>query len=307
MGMLSVVVNFHNNRREARNTLFALTRAYQKLDADFNYEVIAIDHGSKERLSEAEVRSFGREFSCRYVETDRVSPVRAINAACREAAGDWLLVMIDGAHIITPGVFRWAANALRLFGSAFVATVPFHLGPKAQSISVTEGYNQQVEDELLTRVDWKSNGYRLFQASQSLQDGCLGWFGCLFETGCFAITKADYMALGGYEERFESPGGGIANLDLFRRALEVPELQYVMLLGEGTFHQVHGGVASNALRGQHPWDKFNEEYARIRGRPFERIARRPIMMGTLPTEALVPLRGSAALGLDFWANRAGGG
>ena len=42
----------------------------------------------------------------------------------------------------------------------------------------------------------------------------------------------------------------------------------IMLLGEATFHQVHGGVATNAPVSR--WDEFNREYAAIRGHGFER-------------------------------------
>ena len=44
--MLSVVVNFYNNRREARNTLYSLTRGYQRESQDASYEVIVVDNGS---------------------------------------------------------------------------------------------------------------------------------------------------------------------------------------------------------------------------------------------------------------------
>ena len=37
--MLSVVVNFFNNRREAQNTLHSLTRGYQSRVEDIPYEV----------------------------------------------------------------------------------------------------------------------------------------------------------------------------------------------------------------------------------------------------------------------------
>ncbi len=52
--MLSIVVNFYNNRREAMNSLHSLTRAYQRDAEQLEYEVIAIDHGSKQPLSESE-------------------------------------------------------------------------------------------------------------------------------------------------------------------------------------------------------------------------------------------------------------
>src|SRR5690242_11860197 len=77
---LSIVVNFHNNVREAANTLHSLTRSYQRDAGDISYEVIALDHGSARPLTEQTVRAFGPEFQYRFVDTKSVSPVAAINA-----------------------------------------------------------------------------------------------------------------------------------------------------------------------------------------------------------------------------------
>jgi hypothetical protein len=297
---LSVVVNFYNNRREARNTLHSLTRGYQLGARDVPYEVIALDNGSSEPLSQAEVRSFGPEFRYRFVRTRSVSPVEAINEACREAAGDHLMVMIDGAHIVTPRVLWLVREAFRRFPSPFVATVPFHLGPGLQNVSIQEGYNQQVEDGLLQNCGWKENGYRLYSVPASFADDSAGWYGQLFESGCFAMRKADYLALGGYDERFQSRGGGLCNLDLFQRALMRQELNYVVLLGEGTFHQVHGGVTTSAPLEQHPWKAFHQEYEQIRGKPFMIVMRQPLFLGEVPKQALHVAERSRKLAGEIW-------
>jgi glycosyltransferase involved in cell wall biosynthesis len=298
--MLSVVVNFFNNRREAMNTLHSLTRAYQRDAGGIEFEVIAIDHGSTQPLDANVVRAFGPEFTYRYVETKAVSPVAAINAACNDARGDGLIVIVDGAHILSPGIYSLANRALKQFASPFVAGVSFHLGPKNQNQSVSEGYSQRVEDDLLSRCGWKQNGYRLYTIAGSFADPGMGWFGCAYEAGCFAMRKDDYLRLGGYDERFVSRGGGIAALDFFRRAITRDHGDYVMLLGEGSFHQVHGGVASNAAKDRHPYELFAGEYKNIRGVPYTRAIRRPFFFGSLPTEALGVAGISARHGLELW-------
>jgi len=298
--MLSVVVNFYNNRREAMNTLHSLTRAYQRDAGAIEFEVIALDHGSSQPLEEADVRAFGPEFQYRFIETKSVSPAAAINAACREARGDHLLVIIDGAHILSPGIYALAQRAFAQFAAPFVASVSFHLGPKQQNESVVEGYNQQVEDGLLARSAWRDNGYRLYTIAGAFADPGMGWFGCAFEAGCFGISKDEYLALGGFDERFVAHGGGLVALDFFQRALAREHGDYVMLLGEGSFHQFHGGVASNATKAAHPWKEFHDEYVRIRGKPFARVPRRPFYFGTLPNEALAATRISAEHGLALW-------
>jgi hypothetical protein len=298
--MLSVVVNFYNNRREAKNTLYSLTREYQWDAKDIPYEVIALDNGSTQPLSESEIRSFGPEFHHRFVSTQSVSPVQAINAACREATGERLLVMIDGAHIVTPRIFRLVHDAFRRFPAPFVATVPFYLGPTKQNLSVQAGYNHQVEDELLQASGWKQNGYRLYSVSASFADESGGWYGQLFESCCFAIRKVDYLALGGFDERFQSRGGGLTNLDIFQRALVRQELEYVVLLGEATFHQVHGGVSTNVPMEQHPWNEFHQEFKRIRGHAFMRVPRKPILLGDIPQEAARAAEFSRKVGGELW-------
>lgn len=298
--MISIVVNFYNNRREAENTLYSLTREYQKELKDIPYEVIAVDNGSTQPLSEKQVLAFGPEFKYRFVSTTSVSPVQAINTACRHALGKELLVIIDGAHILSPGIVRRSVDAFALFPSPFIATVPFHLGYKRQNVSIAEGYNQLVEDQLLLQSGWKNEGYKLFNIAGDYADDSNGWFGCLFESGCFGISKVEYFSLRGLDEQFQSRGGGLVSPDFFKRALSRENLQYVMLLGEGTFHQVHGGVASNAPRSRHPWNEFHQEYEHIRGIPYHRVLRQPYHMGIVPEEALHIAKLSLSDGTNFW-------
>jgi hypothetical protein len=300
--MLSIIVNFYNNRREAMNTLYSLTRAYQRDAQAIEFEVIVLDHGSTLPLNETDVRAFGPEFHYRFVETKAVSPAAAINAACREARGERLLVIIDGAHILSPGIYSLASRAFDQFAAPLIATAPFHLGPKQQNESVNEGYNQQIEDDLLARSGWRENGYGLYTIAGSFADPGMGWFGCAYETSCFGIGKTEYLALGGFEERFVSRGGGLVALDFFQRAITRDHGDYVMLLGEGSFHQFHGGVASNAPKAAHPWKEFHAEFVRIRGKPFARTPRRPFYFGTLPNEAIAAARMSAEHGLGLWQN-----
>jgi glycosyltransferase involved in cell wall biosynthesis len=297
--MLSIVVNFYDNRREAGNTLHSLTRAYQNGAEKIEYEVIALDNGSRQPLDAAAVAAFGPEFRHQFVDTASKSPAAAINAAARAARGDRIMVLVDGAHIVSPGVLRLADQAFTLFEAPFIATSSFHLGPERQNSSVLKGYGQAEEDRLLAWSRWRDDGYRLYAITRAFSDHGNGWFGCNFETGCFAMRKRDYLAMGGLDERFVLPGGGLVNLDFHERAVSSEALEYVMLLGEGTFHQFHGGVASNQPVTSHPFPQMHEEYQRLCGKPVSRAMRTPFYMGSVPDPAWFATLASARAGIKF--------
>ena len=67
----------------------------------------------------------------------------------------------------------------------------------------------------------------------------------------------------------------------------------MILLGEGTFHQYHGGVATNVPLAEHPWLRFQDEYAAIRGRDFAAPTTPAAYLGSLPPQALPFLVASA--------------
>jgi len=106
------------------------------------------------------------------------------------------------------------------------------------------------------------------------------------------MHRFDYEKLGGYDERFQSPGGGLVNLDFYKRACDKLD-NLIILLGEGTFHQIHGGVATNRLPEHHPYMNFHNEYVAIRGFDFARSYREPIYFGSVPDQSIPFLSYSA--------------
>jgi len=306
---LSIVVVFFNMRREAHRSLLSLSKRYQTGVANLEYEVIAIDNGSTAPLDEATVRAFGPEFRYQFFDTKSPSPAEAVNFGVSQARGRQLMIMVDGAHMLTPRVLWTAATVMADFAQPFVATVSLALGAAPTVVSgrtvppaESAAWDQAAEDRLLASVDWQRNGYELFRLARSFNDLAMGWFGCLFESSCFAISRAAFEQLSGFEQRFQSAGGGLVALDFFRRAVSRPDLAYVVLLGEATFHQYHGGAASSAKPGgEHPWPRFLAEYQSIRGGAnYQRVARLPIYFGQFPPQALPLAELSARNGFAFW-------
>jgi glycosyltransferase involved in cell wall biosynthesis len=262
---LSVIVVFHNMSREAPRTLYSLSRAYQRELDDLDYEVIALDHGSTEPLDPAMVRSMGSEFVLHRVETKDPSPVAAINDAVARAGGEHVMINIDGARILSPGLLSWTARAHAQYPNAFVHTLAWQLGPGLQNATMLQGYNQVVEDQLLAECNWMEDGYRLFDRSALAGSSRGGFFSDLSESNCFSLAREHYLRLGGFNPGFRQPGAGIANLDFFNRAMMDPQLTPVRLLGEGTFHQFNGGVATNVPQSEHPIASYQREYEVIYG------------------------------------------
>lgn len=281
---LSIVVAFHDMGREAPRTLDTLDPGYQRGVAADAYEVIAVDVGSEPPLDEALVRSHGPTF--RLVRSPRArSPAAAINAAVRTSRAEAVMVCVDGARMLTPGIVRFALAALLGFPGRLVITMAFHLGPKLQHEAMLEGYDQAAEDRLLATVDWRRDGYELFRIGCPARSSLAGWLGPIGESNCLALDRAAWERLGGYDERFMSPGGGLVNPDFLKRAcddLGAP----VMVLGEATFHQFHGGVATNTPRARRPVQPMAAEYLALRGAAFARSPVKPMLLGSLPPQAV---------------------
>jgi hypothetical protein len=151
------------------------------------------------------------------------------------------------------------------------------------------GYDSSSEDRLLQSVSWEKNGYRLYKIATSYHNQEEGFFSKLNESNCVGLLRSQYQRLGGYDERFRSKGGGLVNLDFFNRALLDTAVEPVLLLGEATFHQVHGGVSTNVPWANHPWPEFCAEYEKITGTSYRTVARRPNYLGALPEECVLKL------------------
>ena len=156
---LSVVVVAYDMRREAARTLHSLSRVYQRGLEGVDYEVIVVENGSPpdRRLGEDLVRSFGSEFT--YIdlgEDAHPSPAGAVNAGIAASSGAAIAIMIDGAHVLTPGVLRNGLLALSTYEPAVAAVKQWYVGPGQQPVALAAGYSQELEDRLFDHVEWPS-------------------------------------------------------------------------------------------------------------------------------------------------------
>jgi cephalosporin hydroxylase len=90
------------------------------------------------------------------------------------------------------------------------------------------------------------------------------------------------------DHSFNAPGGGFANLDFFERMTTSPRINLVTVLGEGSFHQVHGGTTTNSPESaerKNMLESYGEQYAEIRGNVFKSPAKVVHYVGALPDAA----------------------
>lgn len=271
---LSIIVNFYNMPREAARTLQSLTRNYQEDSNDLNYEVLCIDNGSHPPLDQNWVESFGPEFRLFRPSKQLSSPCSAINQAALQARGRYLGIMIDGAHVLTPGVFKEALLAWKEDPHATVAVRHWFIGGDQRWLSKV-GYTREQEDLLFQRISWPANGYEMFRIGAPIGESPEPWFDGLTESNCLLLPTSLFDQLGGIDESFDEAGGGFANLDLWRRAADCAQGQLIALIGEATFHQYHGGTTTNVddeekdIRVR----AYSDKYQKLRGMNFAGVHR----------------------------------
>lgn len=269
-------------QREAARTLYTLSTAYQTGIRSDEYEVIVVENGSAHKLGIDLIKSFGDNFY--YVdipaEEAHPSPVSAINSAVNKSRGSSIGIILDGARMVSPGLIRAAKDALNLSKNTIVGTLAWHLGPCHQSLSVHHGYTQTVEDALLEKLDWRANGYRLFERAAWAFSNPTGHFGVLAESCATFMHRELYYAVNGYDPLFDLPGGGYANLDFFKRCAESVDTKIALLAGEGTFHQFHGGSTTGF--DANAYGIFAaKQYQKIRGVTYAAPNIQPVFYGKI--------------------------
>ena len=265
---LSIVVVAYNMGREIPRTVQSLSRPYQLGVEGLDYEIILVDNGSPVPLRREDLDAGDVPLTLLRPESASSSPAAAVNLGIKASRGDLLCLMIDGAHLLTPGVLRWTLRAFAAFDNPLVACRYFYLGPGDQPETIVQGYTQTREDELLDAIAWPRSGYRLFEIGAALRGSAaqVTWLHRIFESNCLTLRRETVERLAGMDEAFDLPGGGFVNLDFFKRACELEGVELVQLLGEGCFHQLHGGTTTNSAERERDQRlaTYREQYRRLR-------------------------------------------
>lgn len=286
--LVSFIVIVYDMPAQARNTVRSLLADYQQEVRSEDYEVLIVENDSENTLSQVFLDSLPPNFSYHLRQESQPTPIHAINYGIEHASGDNICVMIDGARLLTPGVVKNIIRGHRLCEHAVVTVPGYHLGHQLQQEAVGGGYNVEQEEALMTSISWPADGYRLFDIACFSGACSAGFYVPHGESNCISMPRELWQALGGYDAQFDMRGGGVVNMDLYKRACEYPGVTHVFLHGEGTFHQFHGGVTTGgeaAEARQEFITAIKQQYQEIRGRKFENPVTDVVYLGELSAHA----------------------
>jgi hypothetical protein len=282
--IVSFVLIVYDMPAQAQNTVRSLLPDYQLDARPQDYEVLIIENESTNTMSREFLDGLPPNFTYHLRKETQPTPIHAINYGIAQARGENICVMIDGARLLTPGVLKNILRGHRI-SSRSVVTVPgYHLGIELQQKAVGSGYGIEQEQALMHSISWPEDGYRLFDISCFSGSCAHGFYLPHSESNCISMPREIWRALDGYDTRFDMRGGGVVNLDLYKRACEYPGITHIFLHGEGTFHQFHGGVTTGGESAEDRQKFINaitEQYQKIRGQKFESPLTTAVYLGEL--------------------------
>ena len=267
---------------QAKKTLYSLSTEYQHGVSADDYEVIVVENSSADVMGEAYLNQLKGNFHYYFREETVPTPLPAIAFGAEKCHGKLISIMIDGARMATPGLIKTILQAATLTKKPVIAAPGYHIGDQLQQHATADGYDQTKEEQLLENIGWPNDGYRLYEISCFSGSCRAGFFLPNSESNCLTVSKDMWAAIGGIEQGFSTPGGGFANLDLYKRACEYPGATLITLAGEGTFHQHHGGATTGGKRGEEREKLMQaqlEQYLTLRGKPFTSPDVNPLILG----------------------------
>ena len=285
---VSFVLIVYDMPAQAENTVRSLYTDYQLQANAQDYEVLIVENESSNTMSAKFLKTLPANFHYHLRKETQPTPIHAINYGIELSQGENVCVMIDGARLLTPGVVNNTILGHRLSDLAVVTVPGYHLGYELQQKAVGSGYDVDTERALMESIAWPQEGYRLFDIACFSGSCAAGFFLPHSESNCISMPKRMWDDLGGYDARFDMRGGGVVNLDMFKRAIEYPGAEHVFLHGEGTFHQFHGGVTTggeDSEARQKFIDAIMAQYQEIRGQKYESPVSNPIYLGSLSDPA----------------------
>lgn len=285
---LSIIVIVFDMPHQAMNTVRSLSVRHQRNVREEDYEILVVENESARMLDADAVCALGS--NVRYLRRNEqgVSPAPAINEGLSQVRAPVVGLLIDGARMVTPRVIEYALMAHAVAPDALTAVPGYFIGPCEHQFAAEHGYTETVEAELMARIRWQENPYRLFDVCTMSAANPRGVFVPFMECNCFFTSRLNFERVGGADERFDLPGGGALNMYLFRNIGLLPGCSHFFIFpGEGSFHQLHGGVTTSPVDERKAMlFRFRDQLQAISGpKHFRSVMREPILLGAVTSHA----------------------
>ena len=108
---ISVLIFCHDIREQVINTLESLKHEYQNFDPNL-YEVLILENPSENNLSQKEIHNLPNNFFYN-LNTHQKSSTESLNKLSEQAKGDYLLIIPDGAKILSRRVLNYCYQAIK--------------------------------------------------------------------------------------------------------------------------------------------------------------------------------------------------
>lgn len=284
---ISVLVIAYKMPRQVLNTLYSLSIHHQQNVQESDYEIILVENESSSNVAEADALAIGNNIRYYLRQETSSSPCGAINFGLKHCRGASIGLMIDGARMVTPRIIEYALLAQQADIDSLLAVPGYNLGPQQHQFHLDTGYNEHVEKNLLEQVQWKHNGYRLFDIANISGANEKGIFHPLLESNCMFSSARNFERIGGANMAFDLPGGGSINLHMFRQLGLLPEARrYFITPGEGSFHQFHGGITTQqAADRDEVLESHRKQLHSYWEGGFHAMRREPVLLGAVGSHA----------------------
>jgi hypothetical protein len=275
---------------EVINTLKTLDCSYQNEPRD-SYEVLVMENPSDNNLKNHDFSIYNAEIKYFY-NNENLPLTSAINNLSEKASGDYLIIIPDGARLLSKRVLHYCKQAINIDKKSIVAFHGFHLGLFPQQFSVEQKlYSKADEVSFLKSIDFPNNPDSLFLNASWAGSSNRGSFFEMAESNCLMLPKDLWLRVAGFDERLDIPSGGIANLDLYGRVISNFDHKLFFVLGEGCFHQLHGGDTTSS--NEKKFNKYKLDYKEKTGKEWRFVKRDDYeFLGRVPPQFLGLLKDS---------------
>lgn len=284
---ITLVIAAYNIPQQIQRTLISCTPYYQNIPAN-ELEIIIIDNGSRVPLSKTDFKHFPSVSQVIRVE-GQPSPVHGLNKGIEAAKFSNVGVMIDGAHMLSPGVLSNASSVLKMFERPVIDVPQYILGTVSQNLRPSDnGFEREATD--LKDLGWPEIGYSLFDYAVMPGEQIAKNPINAIESNCLISSKGVFKDCGAYDERFDEAGAGLANIEIFSRLTNNPNNKFVSLAGEGTFHQDHHGTTTSVSSTERDAlvQQYYKKFEEITGNKTNSMFRGPFVFGDVSTSSPTP-------------------